>query len=271
MRKILSLIIAVLLTIGLCTISAFASEDTLTKDEAILLVQDAYRMMRLGQHGILHNDLTIITSIYDIFYHGEEVIFIDTSASGEKYYEPERYRKAIPFSGSDLYEEFNSLNKIRNKISAVFTESMTDRMLKVKEDNPNCTELFYIDSYREDENSELLISQEVGEPMQYPYLLYAYNHFEASKNTAKMIITLKRKTHVVVEPTTYPKETVEFTKTADGWRVSGGTAFEVMLGDREPNPNTGDPSAIAIPALAVSALVSLAVPVGIMRRRRRYA
>ena len=68
-------------------------------------------------------------------------------------------------------------------------------------------------------------------------------------------------------------ETVEFTKTADGWRVSGGTAFEVMLGDREPNtiPNTGDTAAVTVPALTVAALFSIALPVAILRKRRRYA
>ena len=70
----------------------------------------------------------------------------------------------------------------------------------------------------------------------------------------------------------YFDETVEFTKAADGWRVSGGTVFEVIKKDREPNyapPHTGDASSYTAPALTVAAIISVALPVTLLRKRRR--
>jgi len=69
-------------------------------------------------------------------------------------------------------------------------------------------------------------------------------------------------------------ETVEFTNTEEGWQISGGTLFEVLQGLRKRsnyNPNTGDTASYTIPALTVAALISVALPVGIMRKRRRFA
>ena len=73
----------------------------------------------------------------------------------------------------------------------------------------------------------------------------------------------------------YP-ESVEFIKENGTWKVSGGTIFGYLQGYNMANtlnynPNTGDTAAATVPALTVAALVSLALPVAILRKRRRCA
>ncbi|MBO4972412.1 MAG: LPXTG cell wall anchor domain-containing protein [Clostridia bacterium] len=67
-------------------------------------------------------------------------------------------------------------------------------------------------------------------------------------------------------------ETVEFTNTGGGWKISGGTLFDVLCGMRDRsnyNPNTGDASSYTVPALTVAAIISVALPVTLLRKRRR--
>ena len=77
--------------------------------------------------------------------------------------------------------------------------------------------------------------------------------------------------------------TVEFTKTADGWRISGGTMFEALFLVGESNvvreiklflksynfsPNTGDTTSIIIAILTLSGLALVCVP-AVKRRKIR--
>ena len=73
--------------------------------------------------------------------------------------------------------------------------------------------------------------------------------------------------------------TVEFTKTADGWRVSGGSLLEMIYNpstisydwDYKPyvgdTPFTGDETAILVALLALSGLAFVCVP-SVKRRER---
>ena len=63
--------------------------------------------------------------------------------------------------------------------------------------------------------------------------------------------------------------TVTFSYTSEGWRISGGSFFEDMLNINVPN--TGDESAYKIPALTVAALISVALPVSLLKKRRASA
>ena len=72
------------------------------------------------------------------------------------------------------------------------------------------------------------------------------------------------------------KETVLFVKENNVWKVSGGTLFGYFYGENLVNdptlvPETSDTSATVIPALTVTALISVALPVSIMKKRRRIA
>ena len=71
----------------------------------------------------------------------------------------------------------------------------------------------------------------------------------------------------------YEKE-VTFTKTSEGWRISGGSFFEYIMFERSgwsrwKNPSTGDTSSYTVPALTVAAIISVALPVTLLRKRRR--
>ena len=90
-----------------------------------------------------------------------------------------------------------------------------------------------------------------------------------SDTRAKMNITIRYSPDGSSALCRYCVETVEFTKTADGWRVSGGTVFDVIRGER--NPNTSDSTVPAIAILGTIAVVSLALPIVIYKKRRRVA
>lgn len=277
MKKIISSIIIVVLLMGLCTTNTFAAQDALTKKDAILLLEDAYRMMILGQCGYYPYDLDAFedrdyTDGNEGFEQNYEVAIKRTeSASGEKYPRSEIYW-IIKQPLSPFYEEFATIEKIKSAAKKCFTEKISQRVLMTRRIKPDGSENFshLVDTYFENENSELFMFASICPYDFWNMFLYSYGAFKCTGDTAKLFVTVW-KNEPPLFPDIYSEETVEFTKTADGWRVSGGTAFEVMLEDREPNrnPSTGDASSYTVPALTVAAIISVALPVTLLRKRRR--
>ena len=171
----------------------------------------------------------------------------------------------------------NTVEDATNFVSECFTDELTKKFITL-ELNGKTYSLF-----QANESGKVLIYYK-------PYvgtLRCVYDNFrnvEIKGDSASALLTLWCFTiapeigegffgpHLDGDPCFLPTTaTVEFTKTADGWRVSGGTAFEVMLEDREPNfnPSTGDTSSYTAPALTVAAIISVALPVTLLRKRRR--
>lgn len=122
------------------------------------------------------------------------------------------------------------------------------------------------------------------------YVVMNYGAFTSTDNNAALEVYSRRTVGLDVY---YCKANIEFTNTESGWRVSGGSMFDLLtskvdymdycykysfvvdddIGRQEIilNPDTGDTSSYTIPALTVAALISVALPVGIMRKRRRSA
>lgn len=71
----------------------------------------------------------------------------------------------------------------------------------------------------------------------------------------------------------YLDKEVSFEKTAAGRRVSGGSFFETMMFRfwEVENPLTSDSPPVTIAILGTVAVISLALPVVIYKRRRRAA
>jgi len=213
-----------------------------------------------------------------------ENVSFKSSSDGKPYIYQDEYEYAKPIEMKDNpFQNGFTMSNVANLkafISKSFTKEMMDTMLLIETYYGDTVEL-----YRDDSDGNLRVLDDGTVEFVIKYIFENFRLSKSYENTAYATVTVWRWVSMVPndvetplgkffaeEPGYLPStETVEFTKTADGWRVSGGTAFEVMLGDREPNPNTGDPSAIAIPALTAAAVISLALPVGIMRRRRRYA
>ena len=67
---------------------------------------------------------------------------------------------------------------------------------------------------------------------------------------------------------------INFEYTQSGWRVSGGTFFDTFMNrwaEPNKNPNTSDPTVPAVAILGTVAVISLALPVVVIYKRRRRA
>lgn len=86
-------------------------------------------------------------------------------------------------------------------------------------------------------------------------------------------ITVQRKNWIEVTVPDFDREyfTVEYTKTKNGWRISGGSYFEMYydFGDFTP-PETGDPTApyLALSALSLLSLALAGAAVALGRKRK---
>ena len=270
MKKIISIFIIAVLIISSLLINVSASEESFTKEQAIELVQRAYDNVMFTQYRIIY------------YYFAPEEKFVLGEAHPEEshleiyYGEPGTNDSFLYYSELKpvLLENGNTLSTvddIKKWIRVNFVDELVERVMSKKTRlGDKC-----VPSFRMSDEGKLLFNTRVGVALLFPPCeLTAFKSFRVDGNNAIMNVTLGEASLTPPDfAPTLSNETVEFTKTADGWRVSGGTAFEVMLGDREPNsnPNTGDTSSVIVPTLTVAALISVALPVGIMRKRRRSA
>jgi len=285
MKKIMSLILATVLLISLCAVLVGAENSAdFAKDDAEKLLLNAYDLFNIYQDGS-SADSDFVDGAYKgpwlICDENDVVEFVQVTSSGREY-------------NCDAYR----LLKVILSDKEYHVDTMED-VIKI-------AELYYVPSIaklltfacQNDEDRGLELIREADNGKLYflrrgiqiwPLLrIFDFGKFTRSVDAATLEVYVKRYTaaHAVY----FCKVGIEFTKTESGWRVSGGSLFDLMtenadymdycykyiytdvFGDEIEvilNPNTGDPTAIAIPALAVSALVSLAVPVGIVRKKRR--
>ena len=181
------------------------------------------------------------------------------------------------------FKTFESGADVRQQVGSCFAEDYVDDFLTYdKVIDAESGDVKIINLFEDSTDGKVIMCYEFG----YDGLKYQYTDFQISEmneNSATATVTLSCVTRQMPydlstpfgsffkdEPGWLPSvETVEFTKTADGWRISGGTMFAVMLGESEPSdvrpPNTGDETAILIALLALSGLALVCVP----RKRRK--
>jgi len=307
MKKfLLAIILICVLIVNTLIVSAAPS---LTSDQAKDLLIEAYQRFRMIQNGItdpaeskyLKKDYIKVNSKLQLCTIFEE------KGDGSKYNDIELPEKLDYVPITD--ERFNTIEKCYDYLEEIYTDHWANLLIKknyMQSTNKDSVESirlsnggkFYENQYN-GENTATFELWENGIPMilyanssmYYSKDLYEIGAFNlnGSEATLKVILTKleflrcdeKLPEGAVPKFPLYEgqqeayylipfERTVTFLYTSKGWRISGGTFFEDML-NIDSNPTTGDPTAIAIPALTAAAVISLAVPVGIMRRRRRYA
>ena len=102
-------------------------------------------------------------------------------------------------------------------------------------------------------------------------LICEYGELNVDGNKANMVVTLgyNRETADsngdMILVLDCEKVTVDFEKTSDGWRLSGGELFDEIYHDvpsqqTPSSPNTSDPTSVIIALLALSGLAIAVVP-----------
>lgn len=115
------------------------------------------------------------------------------------------------------------------------------------------------------------------------YRVIGYTNFACEGDRASIDLLLHRTWHKLVDEGEYLRFPMEFVKTSEGWRISEDV-FNTILHNRPnneaqyegpyrqyliENPNTSDSTVPAIAILGTVAVISLALPVVIYKRRRR--
>jgi len=254
LKKVISIVIifTFLLPLTLPTVSA---KNTLTKTEAIKIFERGYGRTDLVVYGDA-NDLPWLTEkerdrylIYDrmrIDYDSEEVAF-EESTSGEKYETAIKYQKhnvVTDFDESTWRGEETTVTVdfLNSYILEYYTEDMKERLLtsEYRYRDPLTGEWIEkrCELFRTDEvTGTALVCRGVQYDRQFDLFelgnfLNVYD-FKASSSEAVLTIVAISRDYISGHSPTV--ETVEFTNTRDGWRISGGTLFEVAYFNAEPS------------------------------------
>ena len=296
MKKAISIILILIITLSICLVSVGAEDAVgdLTQDMAEELAFEAYKALSILRYGAYYkggysrDNKPIVAMMSDYQAYGEKYYTIDftESSEGVKYIRgvysyvrfvlatevpQEREMSKFYTLDRDFNISFKTISDVKVYLQKYFTEEMSNNALYPTENIHHLDGIFKekYELFRFSESGEMLINfiDAVERPPHYQ--IEEFGELTVQESFAEMDIVLCKQ--MLEISNIY--ENVKFTKISDGWRVSGGTAFEVMLGDREPNynPNTGDTASYTIPALTVAALISVALPVSIMKKRRRIA
>ena len=288
MKKIISFVSLLAILLSFCIISVGAESDKFNIDEAYALFDDAYgryTMFRMGDgcapFAIKNGNVYEIYLIKRLDYTSEEKAVYRAHSNGKTYIQDEEYGYStfvsVPEFNSnyDLYKPkivdknftyvFKTIDDVKNYYLEVFTselaeKNMFDYYFDLKEP---------IELLRYSENNNLLLLSAFGENSRAcTGGGYAPIAFKANGNKATLIVDF-----YAYGTDSYP-ESVEFVKENGVWKISGGTVFGYLHGENgintlNYNPSTGDASSYTVPALTVAAIISVALPVTLLRKRRR--
>lgn len=285
-------------------INVFASTDSFTKEAAEALLIEGYQRWTLIQERVITDNGK---------YLKEDEIKVDSKLQTLTKFnvkgDGSAYKRADIAETLDYVpvtdERFDTMDKCYAYLEQIFTADMSrgivERNAYIMGD--------YVESIRLSDGGKLFSpSKNVYEDWEDGKVMILYAHkpsdpihmldsmgeFTVSGDTAKLTVTaLSRELHsyndvpenaIDIFPGSeqYFKESVFwvpyeeeviFVKTADGWRISGGSFFErhalgensLTLGMKRylgliPSPNTGDETAIILALLALSGLAVACVP-----------
>lgn len=250
MKRFISFCVA--LTFILTLLVPFAAADSrFTQKQAIDLLDKAFARAgkliigynddhlsddKLGEY-LMYDDLTVSSE------HDYGSVTFDTSVSGDKYPEPITYVYLLGFryteDGDRIFERITSefLNKY---ISDCFTEDMRDRYFTktqawVYDEQSNRYIEVEADMFRNEESSGYVLITPDQMENWAAYVVLGYEKgdvvpisFESGSNTARLTVLAYRLFNMFGYAQTI--ETVDFVKTKSGWRISGGTLFDVAFG-----------------------------------------
>lgn len=278
MKKIISLVLALIMVLTMVAVSVSATGNTLTRNEAIQLAYEAYKFIFFAQESTgFENDYEyIIDRFYPIDIDYKNIVYFDESMDGKKYAGKHGYYLVKKVESP--YEDLNTYEAIVEKANSIFSDYLVEKVLKIEsvyDYTPGEYKKEYVDCFRKGENGELYTSFYI-QPLESARHMYmtTFGALNVNGSNATIGVNLKALKAVGCESIDRVHAIFEFVKTDKGWRVCNGSAVSYMfreIGFPITNPNipaTGDNSDIMIPALAVLAVISVAIPVGMMKRRR---
>jgi len=213
----------------------YNSEDVVTAEERKKIVPYEYMNLYYGDHGI-----------------GDPVIITDTSLSGEKYpreydyYYVEATKYDRDADGKGI-SEFITMDFMDSFLLEYFTPEMKNRLCFDKweiydKETYEVTDYVYVDRFRTDpETGYLLGLSDTMWHFDIPYFLtmedddVKYVGFTSGESKAELKVLVYKRFIMFGYASTI--ETVEFERTKSGWKISGGSFFDVCFIGEEPSYN----------------------------------
>ena len=237
MKKILSLLLIMFLLVPSMLLPVFSAGGKLTKAEATELFELSFYRFMLVQHG----DPALDGDDYNSLEMKKIVGYTNMSVGDpedapanvpEEYGEVHFMKPEPPSGGLPKYDSL-TLDELKAFLGETFAADMIPRIFKRRfGEETEKRDIFYSDpitqklyAYVDVESFWTLysITSELCDPD------VQVVSFCSDTTTAEMNVILYHGRHGLdYSPTT---ETVKFEKTAKGWRVSGGSAFDWLLGD----------------------------------------
>ena len=278
MKKIIGIFIISVMLLSALAMNVGAA-DTFTKADAESLVKRGFEVYEVLNYGSTTTVSVNITSFDPLKYDSLSIKenYVDFGFTGNSIlvYEAPNGTK-FPMNIGAVYDEISPINeneffgrKITNMddINSFLGEIFSgDALARVKYDRiEKDFEKFIVG---DNGNVYMLLNGEI----QPRPLICEYGELNVDGNKANMVVTLgyhrgtADSNGEMILVLDCRKVTVDFEKTSDGWRISGGELFDMLYYDVPPqqtpnfNPNTSDPTAIIIALLALSGAAIVCVP-----------
>ena len=273
MKKIISLILIIIfiLSISITSVSASARSD-FTRADAITLFKKSYDIFNVLQNKYMTEDSTTPTIILD-----ENDLYAPPDL---EYAGP--CKRILKIEIADKEYDIKTLSDVVSAIEEYYVPELVDFFMICSIDGDK--------TIYEGPEGKVYFHQDDWMP--WPFFIdLDYGAFSAAGNKATLEVYSVRV--VLGLDIYYCKANIEFVNTENGWRVSGGPMFDLLtlqvdhmdycykysflvdddIGRQEIilNPETGDTAATAVPALTAAAILSVALPTALLRKRRRYA
>jgi len=270
MKKTVSIIIVLFLFLSMCSeFIKVSAQNDFSREDAISLFRDSYDLFNILQNQYSENDDSppnIICDENDLLFPPELNVFGS-------------YKRILKIEIADKKYDIETLSDVIAVIEKYYVSNLVNSLMICSIDGditiyegPNGKVYFHEDDW-----------------MPWPcFVEIGFGNFKFKGESATLEIYSTRVSMSLVRY--FCKANIEFKKTENGWRVSGGPMFDLLTQKEDHmkycykysyvddddtrkevilNPNTSDPTFHAIPALTVAALASLAIPLYVVRRRRR--
>ena len=273
MKKIISLIVISVMLLSALAMNVGAA-DTFTKEDAEKLFQNTYELYHSIQNSIYYENGAKRAWIGCEWYD-----YNDFSGEKEFTYNGEK------FETRNIIESYNNADGLKIEI-----KSIQDVKKLVGTFCTSDYEKYFLNAYSHKYNRPLFFEDSAsgktyycdcgigtGWPFHY---IEKYGDFTVNGDKATLeVYAYRLSSGSVAYVLEHYKSDVEFTKTADGWRISEGKMLELMFDDVKETlqpyiyksetfyystPNTSDPTAIIIALLALSGIA-----IAVVSRKRR--
>lgn len=315
MKKFISLSLITIMILAVTVLPSFAAEaDEFTREEAEALLIEGYQRWTLIQEGIIPDSGKYLKEDHiEVDSDLQTRTLFETKGDGSAYKNSKTPENLDYVPVTD--ERFNTMEKCYEYVEQTFTDELAKQIITTNAYNysyagdtfesvrlSNGGKL-YTEDYKsfdlwEDGKVMILYANKPAEPIQK---LDEIGELTVNGNTAQMTVTMSLKElHNYNDVPNgavdiFPKsdkqsgesvfwvpytKTVSFTKTEEGWRISGGSFFEALMLEEEQltvgmkrylgmtTPSTGDNTLPTAVLLATAALAAIITPFALSKKRR---